>query len=120
MCEYALMLLLVVAARLLYSLLERPSARRAFWFFPVLADLCLLRSLLHLGYLTPISIALAACFPRARRAVLIGCLAPPIPVLALYVKNWLEFGMFSSSSFFGLAMAFVPRTGSTRRRKNRW
>jgi hypothetical protein len=105
MYEYPIMVLLLVASALLYRLLEQPGAGRAFWFFLALALLCLLRSIFHLGYFVLIAIALAVWLPKARRAVLIGCLAPLILVLALYAKNWVVFGMFSSSSWLGINMA---------------
>lgn len=83
----------------------RASRRGSFasWtgLFLMCAVIGWLRSSFHLGWFA-ITVALAAWFnPAQRRRIALGALGPALLLCALYLKNWVVFGAFASSSSLG-------------------
>jgi len=105
--EYLTLALLVVAAIALFRLVESPSTGRATLFFTVVLALAMFRNQFHLVYLCLLVAALAYFMPKARRAVFLGALPALLIVLALFLKNWILFGAFSSSTWMGMTTGVV-------------
>jgi hypothetical protein len=104
MYEYLIMWLLLASGLALYNLFQRPTFWRAFMFFSLLATLAWLRSLYHLFYLVGIAAVLVFFLRKSRKTIFVAAVLPICSVLALFVKNLLVFGLFSSSSWLGHAL----------------
>jgi hypothetical protein len=85
----------------LYKLILRPAFWLAFAFFSLLAALAWIRNLYHLFYILAIAAALALFLPQHRKMILAAAAFPFATVLALFLKNLVVFGLFSSSSWLG-------------------
>jgi hypothetical protein len=99
--EYPLMALLCAAGVVFYRLIDRPSAGAAVGFFACLAALVYVRALFHLAWFI---LLMGFCVWRLRghrRLVLASASVPLLLILALYTKNWVLFGSFSSSTWLG-------------------
>ncbi|HYL78120.1 MAG TPA: hypothetical protein VEU96_28150 [Bryobacteraceae bacterium] len=105
--EYLVLFLLVVAAILLFRFIETPTLGRSAAFFGSLLALVMLRNQFHLIWLCAITLGLLWLAPRLRRQTLIGAAPCLAIVLALYVKNWILFGQFTSSTWIGMTTAVV-------------
>ena len=88
--------------------------RRVFWFALFcfsLMILCYLRNMFQLPYyLLAAGLLVFKAFAmkksvRFRMGILSGFLLPFLGLSALYVKNYLEFGVFVSSSWYGMQLA---------------
>ena len=101
MYEYLIMWLLLASGVVLYQLIEQPSFPNALGFFSLLAVLAWIRSLYHLLYLVGMAAVLAFCLKRHRKFIILGSIVPILAVLALFVKNFMVFGLFASSSWLG-------------------
>ena len=101
--EYPILLLLILAAITLLRFGEAPSIRRSVAFFSCILALALIRNQFHILYVILIAGALAMALPTARKAVLIGAVPVLAIVLGMYVKNWFLFGVFTSSTWAGMA-----------------
>ena len=100
--EYPLAALLALTAVLLHRLWERRQTRHALAFFACLLALVFLRNLFHLVYFLAIYAALWIAFRGRRKMIFLTGLVPLILILALYTKNQLVFGTFSSSTWLGM------------------
>jgi hypothetical protein len=118
MYEYLIMWLLLASSIALYDLVEQPTFWRAFIFFSLLATLAWLRSLYHLFYLVAIAAVLAFFLGKSRKTILLAAVLPICTVLALFVKNLLVFGLFSSSSWLGHALVTCTIHQLTEAEKN--
>lgn len=75
----------------------RPRALHAFLW--LLAVLCGVRTMFHLGYLLMVWSGLGAALRGRRRQVLIAGLLPVLFLGAMYAKNYAVFGQFTVSTF---------------------
>jgi hypothetical protein len=110
MYEYQIMLVLLASGLALYQLLSRPTAMASLAFFGCLAVLCYLRSIFPLPLIGALCIGLAWYLRKARWRIVAGGLVPLALVLALYVKNYAVFGMFSTSSWLGINLGTTCTT----------
>jgi hypothetical protein len=78
-------------------------------FFAALAAACLTRSLFHLLYMVVISAAVVWAAAGRRRIVTLMALAAVLVVGAWYVRSYVMFGKFGSSTWLGMHMARVGR-----------
>ncbi|MCC6392552.1 MAG: hypothetical protein IT167_18270 [Bryobacterales bacterium] len=104
MYEYLAMWLVLLSCMALYALLKEPTLGKSFTFFAIFAALAWLRALYHPVLFVFFAGVLWFLLPRRRRLVVAGCAAPLLLVLALFVKNYLVFGMFAGSSWLGFAL----------------
>jgi hypothetical protein len=89
----------------------RPSFARGSAVFGCAAYLVLTRTLFQIWWmLLLLAILLVAC-RRHRRAVLLSALLPVALVLGVYVKNWVMFGVPSTTSWTGMGVARVAVMG---------
>lgn len=96
--------LLAVSALLLQRLATTGQPRYAWGLFGLLAVLCGMRSLFHLGYYLVVGAGLLLFLPRYRRKLWLAILIPGLCLSLLYVKNFVLFGEFSASSWFGMSL----------------
>jgi hypothetical protein len=101
--EYPVLLLLLLAAIALFRFCEAPGIRRSAEFFACILALTMVRNQFHIVYVILIAAALAIALPAARRFILIGAVPVIALVLGVYLKNWILFGAFTSSSWAGMA-----------------
>lgn len=104
MYEYIIMFLLLSSGVCLYSVMQQPSTWKAFLFFSLLAILVWIRSLYHPMLLLAIA-GLIGINPKLRKVVLLGVIVPFLVALVPYVKNSAVFGVFTSSTWLGYALA---------------
>jgi hypothetical protein len=99
--------LLLVASALLFHRFATTGRRGAgVALFALLGTLALSRSAFHLlWYLALLGLALVAVPRTTWRTVLLAASGPLLLLVALYGKNALHFGSFSSSSWFGMNLA---------------
>ncbi|MEP6714340.1 MAG: hypothetical protein ABJC09_02125 [Terriglobia bacterium] len=101
MYEYPIMALLCASAVILHSLIERPTFRVASLFFFVLTIMMYIRAVFQLEWLV-LLVALLAWLMKGHRKMILSAAALPLAlVLALYVKNEIVFGTFSTSTWLG-------------------
>ena len=102
--EYMLVFLLLITATALYYFFARYRTIYAVAFFGDLFLLVLLRNFFHLIYLLA-AVGLLLYFGRdKRKAIFLAGIVPVLLTLALYCKNWVLFGSFSSSTWMGMNM----------------
>ena len=101
MYEYLIMCLLLASSVVLYNLILQPNFWLALVFFSLLATLAWIRNLYHPFYILAIAATLAFFLPKKRITVLAAAALPFATVLALFLKNLVVFGLFSSSSWLG-------------------
>jgi len=107
MYEYPMMVLLLASSLALYHLISKPGFWPSLGLFSLLACLAWIRALYHFYFLIAFAVLVAWFVRRNRLSVLAGSIAPLLSVLALYIKNFLVFGMFGASSWLGFNMAVV-------------
>jgi hypothetical protein len=100
-------LFLCLSALFLYQFIERNSLKSGIAFFSVLALLVLLRSSFHLLWFAGVVCFIIVMNRSNWRRILIASAIPFLIILALYGKNFLLFGSFSSSSWIGMNLAEV-------------
>ena len=101
--EYPTLLLLCAAAVALHRFLATGRAPAGVLAFAVMATVVLTRSLFQVVWLVCVVVAVAACCRvDTRKRIVRVAVAPIIVVLALYVKNLVLFGTFTTSSWFGM------------------
>lgn len=101
--EYPIILLLLLAAIVLFHFCQSPAVVWSLGFFGILFGLAMIRNIFHVVFIMLIAAALAVLMPRARRIVLIGALPVLVLMLALQAKNWILFHSFSTSTWAGMA-----------------
>ncbi len=100
-------LLLVVAASRLHAYLQRERTRDGLAFFACLAALVLLRSLFSLLWFLIVIAALLLARRIEPRRLLAAALLPLLLAVGWYAKNYLVFGEFTGSTWFGLNLSRV-------------
>lgn len=94
--------LLCLSAVLFHRALVRSSVGRWGAFFAACLALCWLRTTFQLMWFAAIcALALFATKRSTRRHVFVGASAPAILLLSLYLKNWLVFDFFGTTSWAG-------------------
>ena len=97
---FPLMVLLTVSALLFHKSLDSDKVWWLLGFFFALVLLCVMRSLFQLMFYFGAA-ALLVAFSRNRKRVAVVALVMLVPILSLYVKNWVVFDMFGTSSWMG-------------------
>jgi hypothetical protein len=94
--------LLIISSWKLLLLLQRPRFMNAFLFFFSIALLCSIRSLYHvLFYMLPVIGVTTLILRKNWRIILLASIIPFILVFSVYLKNYMVFHIFSTSSYFG-------------------
>ncbi len=105
--EYLLVFLLLSAAALLYRFCRDGTTLTATLFFACLLCLLLLRNHFHLIYIVGAFVLLLYFMKQHRRTILVTGTVPVCLALTLYVKNWVYFDSFSSSTWMGFNMSTI-------------
>lgn len=105
--EYAVMVLVTVAALSLQIFVSRPTFWRGFAFFALIGTLIYLRSMFQLAYLLILIAFFLLLIKDHRRLILKSALVPLLAVVLLYTKNAVMFGFFGSTSWLGSSLAKV-------------
>jgi hypothetical protein len=105
--EYPVLLFLLLSALALARLCESLASRWALAFFGCLLVLVLVRNVFNIVYLLAVAVGLLWFLPAGRRAILIGVLPAVLITGAIYVKNGLLFGRFTSSTWMGMTMGMT-------------
>lgn len=100
-------LFLCLAAYFLYNFIETNSIKSGVAFFGFLALLVLLRSSFHLFWFVGIALFIVLMNRSNWRRILVVSAIPFLIIFALYVKNYLVFGNFNSSSWLGMNFSAV-------------
>jgi F0F1-type ATP synthase assembly protein I len=102
---YPITVLLCVAALFLYRFTRGHRLSDGVFFFALLAIIVLTRSMFHLLWFVLFLIVLVYHDKLNRKRIITACLIPLILVSALYIKNLVLFGSFTSSTWLGLSFA---------------
>ena len=103
--DYPTLVLLTVTALAVARFVRKPTLGRGTIVFGVAATLVLTRTIFQLPWLLALlAILLVAC-KNHRRIVLVSCALPLALVLAVIAKNWLMFGVPSTTSWSGIMLA---------------
>lgn len=106
--EYPTMLLLCAAAVALHRFLAHGQGRAGAIAFGLMAGVVLTRSLFQVVWLILVVATVAVlCCSATRRKIWAAAAVPIAVVLALYAKNFILFGTFTSSSWFGMNLMSV-------------
>ena len=105
--EYLLVFLLLAAATLLYSFCRHERPIYAVLFFTCLLFLLLLRNHFHLIYIAGAFALLLYFYKSRRRMLFLSGVVPVLLALGLFLKNWILFGTFSSSTWLGMNMSVI-------------
>lgn len=100
--EAALLVWMAVGAG---SLARATTPTHALSFSATVALLCLTRSVYHVAFAFAVLSAVVRAAPQAWRVLRCWSVVPAIAVLAVYVKNFLLFGTFATSSWMGMNVA---------------
>ena len=99
--------LLALSALAFHQLVRQPARRWAWCYFALVGVLGALQALFHLVYYAGSAAAVMWLSPRRRRLLLLPALAPFLLLLAIYTKNLVLFGRFTTSTWFGMNFAAV-------------
>ncbi len=102
---YPMALTLAAGALFTHRLAERGRFLDACTLFVLLTVAALTRAIFHLAWLLLIVAVLAYCLSKKRRLVLLAASPALLLILALYTKNWVEFGIPASSSWVGFSLS---------------
>ncbi|RJS92355.1 hypothetical protein [Salinisphaera sp. Q1T1-3] len=124
---YTLMVLawLVLIACCLDRCLARPGYGRGLLLFLAMTGLIYTRSLFQIEWFIVLAVFVILASPGARRRVGLAALVPLVLILALYAKNVVLVGQFSTSDWLGLSLAKMttlklsPQTRETLIRQGR-
>ena len=105
--EYLLVFLLLAAAVVLYNLCLSEKAIYAVQFFTCLLFLLLLRNHFHLIYIAGAFLLLLSFYKRRRGILFLSGVVPLLLASGLFLKNWILFGTFSSSTWLGMNMDVI-------------
>lgn len=103
---YPIATLLCLSGLFLSNFLRKGRWRDASIFFGLLALIVLTWGLFHIAWLL-LPIALLLFLGPNRRVALVSFSIPFVVCLALYLKNFVVFGTFGSSSWIGMSLARV-------------
>lgn len=94
--------LLIISTWHLAKLLDQPRLFTSLIFFTTIALLCSIRSLYNIVlYMVPLIIITLLILRREWKIILMGSLLPFLFVLAPYLKNYILYDAFTTSSYFG-------------------
>ncbi len=105
--EYLVVFLLLAAATALYNFCLRERAIYAALFFACLLFLLLLRNHFHLIYIVGAFMLLRYFYKRRRGVIFLSGVVPVLLALGLFLKNWILFGTFASSTWLGMNMSTI-------------
>lgn len=105
--EYLEVFLLLAAATMLYEFCARERAIYAALFFSCLLFLLLLRNQFHLVYIAGVFLGLLYFYERRRKMLFLAGILPLLLAFGLFLKNWIVFGSFSSSTWLGMNMSTI-------------
>lgn len=101
---------LIMSAGFCLVLYQRTILNRYLYLFVLCINLLvLIRSVYHIAFLIPILILVAILAQQNLRRVMLGCMMICMLSVGWYVKNWLVFDAFSSSTWFGMSLWKVAR-----------
>jgi hypothetical protein len=103
--DYPSVVLLTVLALAVVRFVEQPSLRRGSLVFGLAATFVLLRTIFQWPWLLAVIVVLLVACKGHRRTVLISCALPVALVLAVIAKNWLMYGVPSTTSWSGIMLA---------------
>lgn len=112
--------LLTASAWLLQRFLTTGQSRYAWALYTTLALICGMRSLFHLGYYLIVGASLPALLPHYRRKLWLAILIPGLCLSLVYVKNFVLFGEFSASSWFGMSLWKISGRQLPRAQLEQW
>ncbi|MBI5094760.1 MAG: hypothetical protein HZB26_20275 [Candidatus Hydrogenedentes bacterium] len=93
--------ILSVSVLLVYEAARTPSRWPLPVLFTLLFVLCGMCSLFHLLYFLLVAALLFAFLPERRKAVVFAAVLPFVLLVSIYVKNWILFDTFSTSTVMG-------------------
>jgi hypothetical protein len=119
--DYPVPALLSFSAVLFHRAFSAPSLARWLYFFLVCALLGWIRSALHLvWFLALVGFALFGVRRGQRRTVLAAAAGPLVLLLALYIKNYVVFGVFDSQSQSGGNFTLITTHHMPRSLRKQW
>jgi len=98
---FPVLVMLVISALLLSNFLLKKTFLSGLLFFLSVAIICGTRSLFHLIYMFLV-IIIVAWFSENKKKVIFSALIPLIIIFSIYSKNYIVFGKFSTSTWFGM------------------
>jgi hypothetical protein len=108
--DYPTLVLITLTVLGVQRLVARPTFFRGLAVFSAAASLVLLRTLFQIGWLILLIALVAVAVPR-RRSIFASAAIPLLVVSGVYVKNWVLFGVPSTSSWEGMALARIAEHG---------
>ncbi len=103
--DYPTIVLLTVTALAVARFVAKPTLGRGTVVFGVAAALILIRTIFQLPWLLALGALLLLACKGHRRTVLVSCALPLALVLGVIAKNWLMFGVPSTTSWTGIMLA---------------
>ncbi len=100
---YPVVTLLCLSGVMLFTFLKSGKFRDGLVFFLLLSTITLTRSLYHIVWIAATIFVVTAIRRNMWKAVLKSALVPLLLVVALYAKNYVLFGTFSSSTWMGMS-----------------
>jgi hypothetical protein len=94
--------LLTASALLFYEVLARRRAWAMAAFFACVFSLCGMRHIFHLAYYAAVAAGVAWFCAGARKKALLVAAAPFLLLFSFYLKNYVLFGEFATSSWGGM------------------
>jgi hypothetical protein len=105
--EYQMLFLLMGSAVFLFHFFERRSAASAIGFLVCQFWLVMVRNYFHMVYFAAIFVLLLYFTRHNRRLVAgVGSILVAV-ILGIYLKNFVVFGQFTSSTWLGMNMGFI-------------
>ncbi|MBS1600459.1 MAG: hypothetical protein JST75_19675 [Bacteroidetes bacterium] len=100
-------MLLLVSTYFIFSFRKTPTIKNSFGIFIPLAILCLTRSMYHLVWLVVITTIILIYYKNKNgfKQLLTGGVIAFVLVTGWYIKNYIIFGNFGSSTWIGMNMA---------------
>jgi len=107
--SYPVAVMLLLSAFFLQRFLETRRRREGVIFFALVAALALTRTIFHLAWVVVVVLGLLGASRRYRmglgRRTIMTAAGPVLLVAALYLKNEMVFGEFTSSTWLGMNLA---------------
>lgn len=102
---YIITLLLVLTTLAFYRYLESGKGRYLLTLFSLIFVISGIRSLYHIIFFVAVFVLLFILRPRDLKRQLLTAAGPFSLLLLLYLKNFILFGIFTTSSWFGMNLA---------------
>ncbi|MGZ5281845.1 MAG: hypothetical protein ACXWEY_06145, partial [Bacteroidia bacterium] len=112
--------MLTLSAYLLVKFIKFKSFKYSFLFFLSLAILILTRSMFHWFWLIGAVVLLLLMIPDKRKIILLACVFPVMLSGAWYLKNYVLYGKFASSTWLGMSLANVVKPTDGIAQIKRW